>query len=359
MRRYAKTDRLLFHYNGHGVPRPTANGELWVFNKNYTQYIPLSVYDIKAWITTPSIVVLDCSNAGVLLPFLAAPLESAGETLDPGLDQGFDQGSNEKGSQPPTPNISAAAPPVDPIDAVKTTIVLCPCAAGELLPSNPEYPADIFTACLTTPIPMALRFYISQNQLAMHGVHPSCVDRIPGKITDRKTPIGELNWIFTAVTDAIAWNTLPSPLFQRLFRQDLLVASLFRNFLLADRILRASGCTPSSLPALPSTSTHPLWLSWDLAVETCLTSLMREGALGKNLGSPGNGVRRNDMYSRPAGQRQDERERREEEGEKKEEEAKAGARQAKVGVPRCELWTPLVLGCFFFLLLVLLYSSLF
>ena len=24
--------RVLIHYNGHGVPRPTANGEIWVFN---------------------------------------------------------------------------------------------------------------------------------------------------------------------------------------------------------------------------------------------------------------------------------------------------------------------------------------
>ena len=24
---------MLFHYNGHGVPKPTANGEIWVFNK--------------------------------------------------------------------------------------------------------------------------------------------------------------------------------------------------------------------------------------------------------------------------------------------------------------------------------------
>ena len=23
---------MLFHYNGHGVPRPTSNGELWMFN---------------------------------------------------------------------------------------------------------------------------------------------------------------------------------------------------------------------------------------------------------------------------------------------------------------------------------------
>ena len=79
---------------------------------------------------------------------------------------------------------------------------------------------------------------MSQNKLSMAGIHPDCVDRIPGKINDRKTPIGELNWIFTAITDTIAWNMLPSPLFQRLFRQDLLVASLFRNFLLAERIMR-------------------------------------------------------------------------------------------------------------------------
>ena len=47
MRRYAKSDRLLFHYNGYGVPRPTKNGEVWVFNKGYTQYIPLSVYELR------------------------------------------------------------------------------------------------------------------------------------------------------------------------------------------------------------------------------------------------------------------------------------------------------------------------
>ncbi|VDP21863.1 unnamed protein product [Echinostoma caproni] len=32
LRRNAKEDRILFHYNGHGVPRPTENGEIWVFN---------------------------------------------------------------------------------------------------------------------------------------------------------------------------------------------------------------------------------------------------------------------------------------------------------------------------------------
>ena len=78
-------------------------------------------------------------------------------------------------------------------------------------------------------------------------------------------------------------KVLPKPLFQRLFRQDLLVASMFRNFLLADRILRSLNCTPQSYPPLPEgVADHPLWLAWDLACETCLFNLIQDGILGNN-----------------------------------------------------------------------------
>ena len=36
-----------------------------------------------------------------------------------------------------------------------------------------------------------------------------------------------VNTIFTAITDSIAWDMLPREVFRRLFRQDLLLASLF------------------------------------------------------------------------------------------------------------------------------------
>lgn len=62
-----QNERVLFHYNGHGVPRPTANGEIWVFNSRYTQYIPLSIYELHSWLGTPSIYVLDCSAAGLII----------------------------------------------------------------------------------------------------------------------------------------------------------------------------------------------------------------------------------------------------------------------------------------------------
>lgn len=47
---------------------------------------------------------------------------------------------------------SVAAP------SYKNCIQLAACAASQILPMNPDLPADIFTACLTTPITIALRW---------------------------------------------------------------------------------------------------------------------------------------------------------------------------------------------------------
>ena len=174
-------------------------------------------------------------------------------------------------------------------------------------------------ACLTCPLKMALRVYVAQRSSRRPLPQPSSsssatpsssgdgtssasstsssssygrggrsgragavlpplfypyVDRLPGRLTDRKSPLGELNWIFTSVTDAIAWAVLPRPLFLRLFRQDPLCASLLRNFLLAGRLMGLYGCTPVSYPALPDgTADHPLWAAWDGAVEAALAQL--------------------------------------------------------------------------------------
>jgi hypothetical protein len=35
--------------------------------QNYTQYIPLSIYDLQQWMGTPSIYVFDCSAAGQIV----------------------------------------------------------------------------------------------------------------------------------------------------------------------------------------------------------------------------------------------------------------------------------------------------
>ena len=291
LRRVGKTERLLFHYNGHGVPKPTQNGEIWVFNKGFTEYIPMGLHELSSWLRKPVVYVFDCSGAGTLLPKIR--MEATNSRRDE--DQ----------------------------QRTKSRDVICfaACGADQQLPLNPAVPADVFTACLTTPIKMALRWFMYRNPLQLD-LPKDILDRIPGSLDKRKTPIGELNWIFTSITDTIAWNVLPLPLFQKLFRQDLLIASLSRNFLLADRIMRSLHCTwyssvgfelkarefqfyrslqaryqmysntnsyillncssntntrttgtPESIPALPSTARHPLWQSWDLAVEQTLYQL--------------------------------------------------------------------------------------
>ncbi|KAL0338104.1 UNVERIFIED_CONTAM: Regulatory-associated protein of TOR 2 [Sesamum angustifolium] len=79
-RKYAKSERVLFHYNGHGVPKPTPSGEIWLFNK-------LQEYSTS----------------------------SSGSSM-------------------------------------RDCILLAACEAHETLPQSAEFPADVFTSCLTTPI---------------------------------------------------------------------------------------------------------------------------------------------------------------------------------------------------------------
>ncbi|XP_055806749.1 regulatory-associated protein of TOR 1-like isoform X3 [Solanum dulcamara] len=238
-RKYAKSERVLFHYNGHGVPKPSPKDEIWLFNKSYTQYIPLPISDLDSWLKTPSIYVFDCSAAGMIVNAFMQLQDLTASTSGP---------------------------------STRDCILLAACEAHETLPQSAEFPADVFTSCLTTPIKMALRWFCTRS-LFCESFDYALIDRIPGRQTDRKTPLGELNWIFTAVTDTIAWNVLPRDLFQRLFRQDLLVASLFRNFLLAERIMRSANCSPISYPMLPPTHQHYLWDAWDMAAEICLLQL--------------------------------------------------------------------------------------
>lgn len=240
LRKTAKEERALLHWNGHGTPRPTKAGELWVFNRQFTQYIPLPVADIIGWLGLPCTVVLDCSAAGLIYDSLLACLPQHQQNADG-----------------------------------RALIILAACQSNEILPMAPELPADLFTACLTTPLEAAIRWHVlrcgpeSRRAVGVSEILAS----IPGQLHDRKTVLGELHWIFTAITDTMAWLHYPRDTFKSLFRQDLLTASLFRNMLLATRIMRAYHCTPMSWPPLPVGShSHRLWLVWDHVLDDVLAA---------------------------------------------------------------------------------------
>jgi len=62
----------------------------------------------------------------------------------------------------------------------------------------------------------------------IQGLNPLCsvtlplpVMKILGPLQERRRPLGELNWIFIAITVIIFWNTLPLPVFKKLGRQEV------------------------------------------------------------------------------------------------------------------------------------------
>ncbi|CCK70021.1 ubiquitin-binding TORC1 subunit KOG1 KNAG_0D02720 [Huiozyma naganishii CBS 8797] len=274
LRRTSKNDQILFHYNGHGVPQPTPSGEIWVFNRGYTQYIPVSLYDLQTWLGAPCIFVWDCNSAGNIVTNFQKFIQKRIK-------------DDEEG------NHDTAAP--SPTAAYTECFQLASCRSNELLLMVPELPADLFTCCLTCPIEISVRVFLMQSSLrhtkykiffenSISERHPDPKNsyranapnvHIPGMLSDRRTPLGELNWIFTAITDTIAWTCLPRPLFKKLFRHDLMIAALFRNFLLAKRIMPWYNCHPISDPELPdSIITHSLWKSWDFAMDEVLSKLV-------------------------------------------------------------------------------------
>lgn len=259
LRKSSREERVLFHYNGHGVPKPTPGGELWVFNKNYTQYIPVPVSDLQTWLGSPCIYVYDCSGAGNMLSAFNRFAEQRDNAAEAYRQKQMDDPAH-------------AGEPIPLYKPLRDCIQLAACKENETLPMTPDLPADLFTACLTTPLDIGLRWFFSQNPL-LHNITVDMISKVPGKHNDRRTPLGELNWIFTAITDTIAWNVLPNSLFKRLFRQDLMVAALFRNYLLAERIMKNYHCTPQSSPKLPATHQHPMWKAWDLVVDSVLSQL--------------------------------------------------------------------------------------
>lgn len=158
LRKGSRTDRLLLHYNGHGVPKPTKNGEFWVFGKHYTHYTPVAICELKSWLGDPAIYVLDCSAAGLLIPHLVDNMNLKDSELNSSYDQS-DHPIRENNSN--FSFISQAA-------SDSATLVLAACKGNEQLPFHPMYPVDIFTSCLTTPTTIAIRWFILQVFLPIH-----------------------------------------------------------------------------------------------------------------------------------------------------------------------------------------------
>ena len=83
LRKSAKSDRVLLHYNGHSVLRPTPTGDLWLFSKGYSE---VSAGERRAHRRLLPLETATSSASAVRAPASADPAGvAAGGSLDPGL----------------------------------------------------------------------------------------------------------------------------------------------------------------------------------------------------------------------------------------------------------------------------------
>jgi hypothetical protein len=259
--RPASTVLLLF--NGHGVPAASDNGEVWCFNDDFSQYMPLSLYSLQEVLRAPAVYVFDCPRAGRLLRHYALFCDER-ERAETAAASASASAANDADSD--APSLSQLLR--------DRSVLLAACSADQVLPSNPALPADFFTACLTTPLKTLLFVspHVASTRVLMNGqfARPSLLPAhcdVPGDLNDKATPLGFLDWLLTTVCDAIAYEAVPLRRFQQLFREDITLAGLFRNFLVAQRLMGRYNVNPTSYPPLPDLSSHPLWNAFDAALE--------------------------------------------------------------------------------------------
>ncbi|KAL5254058.1 hypothetical protein ACHWQZ_G013724 [Mnemiopsis leidyi] len=263
-----KASRVIFYYNGHGAmscahPSSENGRSIWVVNepdkKRYIKfetpsilYTVVSLTNLMERLEAPALYIWDCDNAGLIV-------------------QRFNEIAREKkeiwknaGRDTPEPRFE------------EECLHLAACSKDQVLPQNPEMPADMYTSCLTSTVKTALHYWFHQQKITnIHII--DCIeylDNIPGKYSARSTMAGELDWVLTAVLDTLAWQIEPDyDRFKELFRNCKPVGLLFRGHILADRVMRAYNVAPVTHPRLPSLAGHPLWRSWDLALDSIMTEL--------------------------------------------------------------------------------------
>nr|QWX95787.1 RPTOR-like protein [Strongyloides stercoralis] len=278
IRRSARDDRVLMYFNGFGVPPPTENGEIWVFDKNITKYIPLNILDLMAWMNGPSVYIWDMHMAGRvpdgMTNFSSSNLKDYLQERKKQHERKMQQErEHPTGYHDDFSNLSINEQ-IKAFEKWKNeSIHFAACGKEEYLPVYDEVWTDIFTQCLTYPVQTSLFVHLFHHPELRERYGMGLIEVIPGDLNNRKTLLGELNWVFTAITDTIAYTAFSKEIFSKYFRTDLLVASLFRSFLLASRVMESFHCTAISVPSLPNTSRHELWRAWDHALDMCLMKL--------------------------------------------------------------------------------------
>ena len=123
-------DHVLYYYNGHGVPAPTVNHEYWYFDENVTAYVPMNIRDVFNCLGEQTVYIFDCPHSERLFEWFV-------------LRNDILMKQNKRCAE---------------------YIVLSGYGEFDEPQTNQNFPVDVFTACLTTPISTVLFDYFNSNR---------------------------------------------------------------------------------------------------------------------------------------------------------------------------------------------------
>lgn len=175
------------------------------------------------------------------------------------------------------PQVARLHPPV----YSKRQIHFAACGPEEALPHVPGLPDDLFISCLQTPLRVALLYHNSQT-------FPLMATHQDRAFSQRAAPYmealyhsmskdlkGRLWKEMQALLSTIAWHVLEADQYQFLFGQHGgdLISNLACGFLLSQRVMSTYHATPESLPHIPWSTSHSLWTTWDLMLDSFFEQL--------------------------------------------------------------------------------------
>ena len=166
-------DHVLYYYNRHGVPAPTANHECRYFDENITTYVPMSIGEVFNSLGERAVYVFDCPYSERLFKWFVHRNDILRKQNKRGLE----------------------------------CIVLSGYGELDEPQMDPNFPVDVFTACLTTPLSMALLDYFHSNA-TITPIPEEFLRTLPIEGNQHNAVANDLYAIMTSITETIAWNVL-------------------------------------------------------------------------------------------------------------------------------------------------------
>ena len=161
------------------------------------------------------------------------------------------------------------------------------CARGQKNPRPSGLPTDLFTSCLSSAPRIALiwhsrHFYhFKDASLKPLDIFDDCFFTESSSENSQEENDGSyllhvyssINQTLKRVVESMAFEILDPDTFTKLFRVDATIAQFFVNFIFACRIFESMNVQPVSFPSLPSFSSHPMWNSFDMCLDSELFKL--------------------------------------------------------------------------------------